>query len=174
MNGQPLTLLRPLLSVSRADTEAVCAEAGLRPAHDASNRSLRYARNRVRLRVLRELAVVNPDVRAAFAAFARTAAEDNDLLEQMAADAVSSCEERSPTSVSWPKSALRALPRPLLARVLERAWREMRGGGATLGQRKIEQAMHIVARGGHVALGDGGNLDVGPGPLARMSLSEDG
>ena len=173
VEGQPLTLLRPLLSVSRADTEAVCAEAGVRPARDASNRSLRYARNRVRLRVLRELAVVNPDVRAAFAAFARTAAEDNDLLEQMAADAVSSCEERSPTSVSWPKSALRALPRPLLARVLERAWRELRGGGATLGQRKIDQAVHVVARGGHVALGDGGSIDVGPGPLARMSLSED-
>ena len=70
VDGRGLTLLRPLLAVNRVETEAVCKEAGVSPARDASNRSLKYARNRVRLRVLRELAKLNPDVRAALAAFA--------------------------------------------------------------------------------------------------------
>ncbi len=173
VDGRELTLLRPLLSVSRADTEAVCGEAGVSPARDASNRSLRYARNRVRLRVLRELGELNPDVRAALAGFAERAAEDEELLEVLAREAVAEFEERSPWSISWPKAELRRLPRPLLARVLESAWRSLQGEGATLGRRKLDQAALVIARGGKASLGRGGSLTVGPGPMARMAVMQD-
>ncbi len=170
VDGRTLTLLRPLLDVTRSETEAVCAEACIRPARDATNRSLRYARNRVRLRVLRELAALNPHVRAALAGFAERAADDDALLDQLAADAVRGVEERSASSVSWPKSALRALPPALLPRVLEQAWRSLHGDGATLGHRKLAQAAHVVARGGRLSLGRDGDLSVGPGPSARMTV----
>lgn len=170
VHGRTLTLLRPLLRVTRADTEAVCAEAGIRPARDATNRSSRYARNRVRLRVLPELTTLNPHVRAALAGFAERAADDDALLDQLAAEAVSEVEERSASGVSWPKSALRTLPPALLPRVLERAWRSLQGDGATLGHQKLAQAAHIVARGGRLSLGRGGSLTVGPGPVARMTI----
>ena len=166
--GRPLTLLRPLLAVSRADTEAVCAEAGVAPARDASNRTLRYARNRVRLRVLRELAALNPDVRAALAAFAERAAEDDALLDRIARDAVAGCEERTPEGVSWPKAELRRLPAPLLARVIESAWRDLHGDGATLGRRKLAQAAAVVARGGEASLGRHSRLVVDAGERARI------
>ena len=172
VDGLPLVLLRPLLRVSRADTEAVCAEAGVRPARDATNRSPRYARNRMRLRVLPELAYVNPNVRAALAGFAERAAQDDALLDQLARDAVSAVEERSPSSVRWPKGALRSLPAPLLARVLEAAWRALQGEGATLGHEKVAQAARVVARGGRLSLGKGAAFAVGPGPLACMSLDQ--
>lgn len=172
VDGRELVLLRPLLGVSRADTEAVCAEAGVSPARDGSNRSLRYARNRIRLRVLRELEALNPDVRAALGRFAENAAEDDDLLERIAADAVRSFEERSASSVTWPKRELRLLPHPLLARVLEAAWRHLNGDGAALGRRKIEQAAVVVSRGGRVSLGREGRLAAGPGPLVRMAVGE--
>ena len=170
VDGRTLTLLRPLLHVTRTETEAVCAEAGIRPAHDATNRSLRYARNRVRLRVLRELTALNPHVRAALAGFAERAADDDALLDRLAKDAVSGVEERSASSVTWPKSALRALPPALLPRVLERAWRSLHGDGATLGHQKLAQAAHVVARGGRLSLGRDGSLSVGPGPSARMTV----
>ncbi len=173
VDGRNLTLLRPLLAVSRVETEAVCKEAGVSPARDASNRSLKYARNRVRLRVLRELVKLNPDVRAALAGFAETATEDEELLEAMALEAVAAFEERSPWSIAWPKAELRRLPRPLLVRVLERAWRSLQGEGATLGRRKLDQAALVIARGGKTALGKGWSLTVGPGPMARMALIEE-
>ncbi|MCY4583203.1 MAG: tRNA lysidine(34) synthetase TilS [Chloroflexi bacterium] len=172
VDGRALKLLRPLLRVTRAETEAVCAEAGVRPARDATNRSLRYARNRVRLRVLRDLAALNPHVRAALAGFAERAADDDALLDQLAAEAVGEVEERSESSVSWPKSALRTLPPALLPRVLERAWRSLHGDGATLGQQKLAQAAHVVARGGRLSLGRSGSLSVGPGPLARITIEQ--
>ena len=173
VDGQALTLLRPLLRVTRADTEAVCAEANIRPARDATNRSLRYARNRVRLRVLRELSELNPHVRAALSGFAERAADDDALLDQLAADAVNGVEERSASAVSWPKSALRALPPTLLPRVLERAWRSLHGDGATLGHQKLAQAAHVVARGGRLSLGRDGYLQVGPGPLAQVTVERE-
>ena len=171
VEGQRLTLLRPLLRVSRADTEAVCAEAGVRPARDATNRSLRYARNRVRRRVLPHLAALNPHVRAALAGFAERADDDDSLLDQLAADAVAEVEQRTATAVVWPKSALRSLPPALLSRVLERAWRSLHGDGATLGQRKLAQAAHVVARGGRLSLGRGCALSVGSGPLVTLAAT---
>ncbi len=169
VDGRELVLLRPLLQVTRAQTEAVCAEAGVAPARDGSNRRLRYARNRVRLRALKELAEVNGDVRSALAGFAERAAEDDALLERLARDAAARFEARSAGRVSWPKAELRKLPAPLQARALESAWRGLQGEGATLGHRKLEQAMRVVARGGEVSLGKGGRFVVGPGPLALMT-----
>ncbi len=43
---------RPLLGLSRADTQAYCAARSLNPRHDTSNDSLDFARNRIRREVL--------------------------------------------------------------------------------------------------------------------------
>jgi tRNA(Ile)-lysidine synthase len=61
--------------IGRRETKAICRAAKIRPREDTSNRSLRFARNRVRLKVLPELAKINPQVRAALARFADAAAE---------------------------------------------------------------------------------------------------
>ena len=68
-------IARPLLAIGRAETRAICAAAKIRPREDPSNTSLRFARNRVRLRVLPELERINPQVRSALARFADAAAE---------------------------------------------------------------------------------------------------
>jgi tRNA(Ile)-lysidine synthase len=68
-------IVRPLLSIGRSDTIAVCAATGITPREDPSNRSLRYARNRVRRRVIPELQVINPQVTEALARLADAAAD---------------------------------------------------------------------------------------------------
>ena len=68
-------IARPLLAIGRAETRAMCAAAKIRPREDPSNKSLAFARNRVRLRVLPELERINPQVRSALARFADAAAE---------------------------------------------------------------------------------------------------
>ena len=77
-------IVRPLLPLARADTVAVCAELGVTPREDPSNRSLRYARNRMRHRVLPELARINPQVTEALARLASAAAIAADSLERRA------------------------------------------------------------------------------------------
>ncbi len=67
-------VVRPLLCIGRTETAAVCAAANVAPREDPSNRSLRFARNRIRRRVLPELAVINPQVADALSRLADAAA----------------------------------------------------------------------------------------------------
>lgn len=159
--GEPLTLLRPILGTTRTDTEKVCAEWELTPASDGTNQSVRYARNRVRRRVLPELAQINPDAAGALAAFATTAQEDDDLLTQLATEAVAGEERREPTRATWPAHVLQVLPPSLLARVLQTAWTALRGDGAALSRAQIESIRWLLTRGsGAVDLGIGATFAV--------------
>ncbi len=81
-------LARPLLCLARAETAAYAKAMGLRAAQDPSNRSERYARNLVRLRVLPLLERVNPKTREALARLAENAALLADALRAGAEDAL--------------------------------------------------------------------------------------
>ena len=80
-------IVRPLLAIGRADTEAVCAELRVAARADRSNSDLRYARNRIRHKVLPELERINPQARAALARLAESAAD--------AADSAATAAERA-------------------------------------------------------------------------------
>ena len=80
-------IVRPLLAIGRADTEALCRGAKIEPRTDRSNTDLKYARNRIRRKVLPELERINPQARAALARLADAAAG--------AADATHVAAERS-------------------------------------------------------------------------------
>src|SRR5262245_15047152 len=82
-------LLRPLLSIRRAETEALVAEAGLVPVRDPTNEDPGHFRTRIRhhvLPVFRQAA--GPTVVERLARFARSAAEDEELLAGLAAEAL--------------------------------------------------------------------------------------
>lgn len=80
IDAADLTLFRPLLGVSRAQTYAYCAALGLQPRQDASNLSLEHTRNRIRLELMPMLERVNPSARDALLRLARNAAEDADYI----------------------------------------------------------------------------------------------
>lgn len=67
-------VVRPLLDLRRTDTAAMCAAAVITPREDPTNRSLRFARNRIRHRVLPELVKLNPEITSAIARLADAAA----------------------------------------------------------------------------------------------------
>jgi tRNA(Ile)-lysidine synthase len=74
--GAPsLTVFRPFLAVRHADTVAFCAARGVHPLEDPTNRDLRFARNRVRLKVVPELELLNPRVAEAIGRLAEASAE---------------------------------------------------------------------------------------------------
>ncbi len=83
-SGGSLRLVRPLLEVSRADAREYCGSLGLEPREDASNASLAYQRNRVRLKLLPEMRQVNPRVDDALLRLASSAAQDDDHIAETA------------------------------------------------------------------------------------------
>jgi tRNA(Ile)-lysidine synthase len=83
--GRDDAVQRPLLALRRAETRALCAEIGLRPIDDPSNRNPRFVRNRIRAEVLPLLAdVAGRDPVPVLVRQAEVLASEAALLDELA------------------------------------------------------------------------------------------
>ena len=78
-------IVRPLLRARKATLRAALDEAGIAYATDPSNADLAHSRNRVRADLLPALERLNPAAVEALTRFGRLAADDDDLLDALAA-----------------------------------------------------------------------------------------
>lgn len=76
------TLIRPLLSISRADIEAYCNTQHLTPRHDPTNNDTRFRRNWVRHELLPQLEQYNPNIVKALSQLSDLARQDADYIQQ--------------------------------------------------------------------------------------------
>lgn len=75
--------LRPLLSVPRRDLEAYLSSKAISPHTDASNKDIRFERNRVRHELLPALELVYPDIRESLIHLSQEVREQEQLLEPL-------------------------------------------------------------------------------------------
>ncbi|WP_394940539.1 tRNA lysidine(34) synthetase TilS [Psychromicrobium sp. YIM B11713] len=116
-----LIYLRPFLELRRAETIQICRIEGLQPWLDPSNQDPRFARSRVRHRVLPLLeAELGPGVAESLFRSARILAQDADYLDQLAREAYRACVESSsnPGEILLPEEELRAHPVAIRQRIL--------------------------------------------------------
>jgi tRNA(Ile)-lysidine synthase len=114
--------LRPLLEIPRATTQRFCLDSGLEAWHDPMNSWPRYARVRVRQKVLPVLeAEIGPGVAAALARTASQLREDADALDSLAEEMLEDLCEASPAGLTIPVAALAANPPALRHRILRQA-----------------------------------------------------
>ncbi len=84
MPGAPhLNLLRPLLSVTRAEILAYCQAHDIRPVWDESNEDTTFFRNRLRHELLPLLESYNPQIRQRLMHTAEVLAADYELLQEL-------------------------------------------------------------------------------------------
>ncbi|MBA3826917.1 MAG: tRNA lysidine(34) synthetase TilS, partial [Ktedonobacterales bacterium] len=115
-------LIRPILGLRRAATEAYCAERGITPRDDPSNADPRFTRNRVRHELLPLLATFGSDIHATLARNAEILARDADYLNAAAEAAWASVlRHTTAPTVTLDRTALRGLPPAMRSRVLRRA-----------------------------------------------------
>lgn len=82
-----ISLVRPLLEVNRAQTGEFCRDYQLPVWEDAYNQNLKYARNRLRLEIIPQLAAdFNPQVESHLARTAELLRADVEYLESLARD----------------------------------------------------------------------------------------
>ena len=87
-----VSVIRPLLGLTRDEAMAYLAERGLQYREDSTNADVRYARNRVRHELLPLLAErYNPRVREALLRFAEAQRADSQLLDEIAGAAFECC-----------------------------------------------------------------------------------
>ncbi len=150
-------LVRPLLGVRRSDARALCAQHGLVPVDDPSNRDLVHRRNWVRLEALPALSDgARRDLVPVLARQAAVLRAEADLLDELGdallAEAGGSEPDARVITAAHPALARRAVrrwlgsPPPSLAeveRVLEVARCERRAAQLSGGRRVWRRAGHL-------------------------------
>ena len=114
-------IVRPLLEVTRDETVTFCRALRLRLRDDPMNRDPAYLRVALRTRVVPLLEErLGRGIRHTLARTAALLAEDAEMLDAMATEASADLVEPSEHGRLLRVGALRALPRPLAARVIRR------------------------------------------------------
>jgi len=132
-----LTIIRPLLELSREETIACCRRHHLKPRTDTSNLSLEPLRNRVRQHLLPELQKYNPQIAEALLRLARTATDDLDFIETEARRLWGEVARTDGGSVVIDKKIFLALPSALKRHLLRASIESL------LGNLKDIEASHI-------------------------------
>ena len=139
-------LIRPLLSVSRAEIEAFCREEGLSYCTDQSNLSRIYKRNQIRLDLLPLLEQLQPRVVDLLARTAESSRRDADQLRQDTESAwkmMRICEG----GYCCRRDEFLLLSPALQRRVLRLAWERIYGSMQNLWYDRVESALAVLHRG---------------------------
>ncbi|MFI7397548.1 tRNA lysidine(34) synthetase TilS [Micrococcus luteus] len=169
-------VVRPLLGLTRTDTETICRWAGLTWFEDPHNRDPALLRSRVRSRVLPALedpdAGLGPGVRAGLVRTAAIAAEDAAALDAWAGDEVGRLRvdppAGDPSVVSLDLDALAALPAAVRHRVIARAARAA-GGQAPPRERIL--AVDTLVTGARAGGASAGPVELPGGVAAHRACA---
>ena len=169
-----LALWRPFLAEPRAIVRAFAAGLGLEPVADPSNDERAPRRNALRHDVLPTLERVSPGATAALARFGRVAAEEDAVLEALAADAA----PRVGTPVGEVRAAaLAGEPTAVGRRVVRRWVRERTGLVMTADRTEAVLGLAGPGEGGRqVEIGEGWGVWRSGGALrvGRLPVPENG
>jgi tRNA(Ile)-lysidine synthase len=107
-------IVRPLLHARRSVLRAALDAAGIGYLTDPSNANLAHARNRVRGELLPALERLNPAAVEALVRFGRLAADDDNLLDALAAAELARRRDGMDGAIDWHDPPARALGRRVL------------------------------------------------------------
>ncbi|MCA0453516.1 MAG: tRNA lysidine(34) synthetase TilS [Chloroflexi bacterium] len=134
-----LTLIRPLLSVTRREIEDYCEQVGLKPRYDSTNSDTTILRNQIRLDVLPYLETVSAEVRSALVRFAEIAAVEDDFIHQKLVELVQSdAVKRLDGSIKMKRIVFRSVHPAIQRRLLVWVCEELEGKDSISAQLILE------------------------------------
>lgn len=149
-------LIRPLLPFWRAEIRAYAAAHELRWRTDPTNRELRYARNRIRRRILPELErFVAPGARRNLVALGALAAEADAVLRRLAREAEAALVRREGDEFLLARDRLRDYDPAVASRVLRSVLRRSGSAPDRAGTRAALQFITDAPSGRHMRLPSG-------------------
>ncbi len=140
------TLIRPLLEVTRTDTNAYCAARDLRPRNDPTNLDMTYLRNRLRYHLLPVLETYNPEIKAVLRRTGEVMAGEVEWTSQLVDAAWPSVSRAAGSqAVALVREPFACLAVGTQRAVLRRAVGILRPGLRDVSFEAIERGAHFVA-----------------------------
>ena len=144
--GGDFLLLRPLLTVSRQDTEAYCQALGLEPRRDETNLLPELTRNRLRSELLPLLEQYNPAVKEALVRLSRSAALDAEYFAAEVSRALpeAGALDEDGGTFSIRRDSFLKLPHALQGHLLRRAVLDVKGDMEDLEQVHVDEMVRLI------------------------------
>jgi tRNA(Ile)-lysidine synthase len=144
-------IVRPLLDVTRSDTEAFLRTRGIAWREDSTNASTRFARNRIRHSLLPQLAREwNPALEETLAKTADWALAEEAYWKEELARLASGCLHQDGAAVLVPAEALARLPLAAARRLVRLAIERAKGDLRSIGLDHVDRALEMArAKEGH-------------------------
>ena len=162
VSGLRLKLFRPLLAVSRSDTESYCKTLSLEPRIDHTNLLPETLRNRIRLELLPMLREYNPRFSDALLRLAESAAFDLSFIEYRVAEIWPAAVEEMPGGLSISRSKLSEIHAALRRRVLSQALEMVSGSTVDI------EGVHVTSLESLLTGDTGSKLDLPKGVRAYL------
>jgi tRNA(Ile)-lysidine synthase len=141
-SGLGFVWLRPLLEITRLDTETFCQDSGLAFWVDPHNSVDDFARVRVRNSVLPAAeTALGPGVAEALARTASLVQDDVDYLEAVADESYRSVVKLGPTGITASASGLEKLPAAIRGRVVHRILSVFEGTPAKI---HVDEVLQLI------------------------------
>lgn len=144
--GGKLRVIRPLLEVSKKETEEYCLAHKLKPCIDATNTSIDYTRNRIRHSVVPTLRKSNRDIGAAVRRATETAADIMSFLDGELDKIWSDAVSVNPLGINVDKAEVLSLHTALQRHLLRRCIHEVLGDLVDIEAVHIENIMEALSK----------------------------
>jgi tRNA(Ile)-lysidine synthase len=141
-----LTVIRPLLEISRSETAAYCKQHGLRPKLDASNLSLSPLRNKIRLELLPLLQKYNPQAIDALLRTARIATDELSFFNQEIERLRGEVSQKQNNAIALDKEKFQEWHPALKRHLLRSSIEELAGNLKDIEARHIEELLEALGK----------------------------
>ena len=146
--ARDVSLFRPLLNLTKADTASYCHELGQAYREDTGNLLRRFTRNRVRRELIPYLeAEYNPKVRRSLLRLSRTASLENDFVETELDRLWPSLTDQGEGMVILDLLGLGSLHPALQSASLRRAYEAIAGDTRRLRESHVASMLDLIAAG---------------------------
>ncbi len=124
-NAPEITLVRPLLRVSKPELVNYCKTHQLTPRHDTSNDDTALLRNRLRHEIVPLLAQINPNIIQTIARLADIITAEDDLIHQLYQQQVQPHLYQDDARIAMPRNTFIQLPLALQRRFIYHACQQL-------------------------------------------------
>jgi len=145
-NKLPLTIIRPLLEISRRETVNYCRRFKLEPRSDSSNALPEFLRNRVRLELMPVLKSYNPQIDAALLRLATIASDETSYIEEQASNLWDKVANTEKDNVYLNRKKMLALPLPLQRQLFRTAADKLLGNLKDIESDHIEAMVEFLSK----------------------------